>query len=46
MKWGTLLTLKDADFVGDVMPVQPIESGGVKPLKGRGKAKAKVKADK
>jgi len=33
-KGGTLLTLKDADFSGDVMGAQPIESGGVKPLKG------------
>ena len=40
-KGGTLLTLKDADFVGDVLGAQPIESGNVKPLKGRGKAKAK-----
>jgi len=36
-----LLTLKDADFVGDAIPTQPIESGNVRPLKGRGKAKAK-----
>ena len=43
MKGGTLLSLKSADFVGDVIPVQPIESGNVKPLKGRGMAKAKVK---
>ena len=40
-KGGTLLTLKDADFVGDAIPTQPIESGNVRPLKGRGKAKAK-----
>ena len=40
-KGGTLLTLKDADFVGDVLEAQPIESGNVRPLKGRGKAKAK-----
>jgi hypothetical protein len=43
MKGGTLLSLKSADFVGEVIPVQPIESGNVKPLKGRGMAKAKVK---
>ena len=46
-KGGTLLSLKSADaLVGDVMPPQPIQSGGVKPLKGRGKAKAKVKSYK
>ena len=42
MKGGTLLSLKSADFVGDVMGAQPIQSGGVAPLKGRGISKQKL----
>ena len=42
MKGGTLLSLKSADFVGDVMGAQPIQSGGVVPLKGRGISKQKL----
>ena len=41
MKGGVLLSLKDADFVGDTIGPVSIQAGGVKPLKGRGKAKSK-----
>ena len=44
MKGGTLLSLKDADFVGDTIGPVSIQAGGVKPLKGRGKAKSKSTA--
>ena len=44
IKGGALLSLKSADFVGDTIGPVSIQAGGVKPLKGRGKAKAKSKA--
>ena len=44
MKGGTLLSLKSADFVGDTIGPVSIQAGGVKPLKGRGKAKSKSTA--
>ena len=42
MKGGTLLSLKSVDtLVGDTVGPVSIQAGGVKPLKGRGKAKSK-----
>ena len=43
IKGAALLTLKSADFVGDTVGPVSIQAGGVKPLKGRGKATAKSK---
>jgi len=43
LKGGTLITLKSADSqIGDTIGAVSIQSGGVVPLKGRGKAKPKT----